>query len=142
VSSLEPFNPAIDRYDQRSAARLFQSLWPDENVARAVAGCMTASVRVAHAAGDACWEVTMYSYGVRLNVGQVEALTMLEGDARFLVRAPLHLTADPRFKIDTSQSPVYPAVPVPSGVCKCAGTPRRCRELYFPLPPGPMAWTA
>jgi hypothetical protein len=119
MPALEPFHPDIDRYDQRSAGRLFESLWQDETVSRAVAERLAASVRVAHAAGDACWEVTMYPHGIRLNVGQVETMTVMEEDARFLVRAPLNLAADPRFKIDASRSPVYPAVPVPSAVCEC-----------------------
>ena len=119
---LEPFNPAIDRYDRRSAARLFQSLWPDDNVARAVAENLAASIRVAHDAGDACWEVTMYPYGLRLNVGQVETLTLWEDGSRFLFQSPLHLGPDQRFDVNTSQSPVYPAVPVPSGVCQVAST--------------------
>jgi hypothetical protein len=122
VPTLEPFHPGIDRYDRRSAARLFQSLWPDDNVARGVADNLAASIRVAHAAGDACWEVTMYPYGLRLNVGQVEALTLFEDSSRFVFRSPLHLGHDKRFAVDASQSPVYPAVPIPSGVCQVAPT--------------------
>lgn len=120
MPALELFNPVIDRYDRRSAARLFQSLWPEDGVARAVAENLAASIRVAHAAGDACWEVTMYPHGLRLNVGQVEALTLWEDGSRFLFRSPLHLGPDWPFEVDTSQSPVYPAVPVPSGVCQVA----------------------
>jgi hypothetical protein len=76
VAGLEAFNPGIDRYDHRSAARLFQLLWPAIPVAKAVAENLAASIRAAHAAGEACWEVTMYPDGLRLNVGQVEALAL------------------------------------------------------------------
>lgn len=62
----------------------------------------------------------MYPHGLRLNVGQVEALTILEGGSRFLFQSPLYLDADQRFELITSQSPVYPAVPIPSGVCQVA----------------------
>jgi hypothetical protein len=122
VPALKQFNPAIDRYDRRSAARLFQSLWPDATVARAVAENFAASIRVAHAAGDACWEVTMYPHGLRLNVGQVEALTSWDEGSRFLFQSPLHLGSDPRFEVNTDPSPVYPAVPIPSGVCQVAAS--------------------
>lgn len=139
MPALEPFNPAIDRYDRRSAARLFQSLWPAAAETRAIAEHMAASIRAAHAAGDACWEVTMYPHGLRLNVGQVETLTFLEGVCRFLFQSPLHLGADRRFEIDTSRSPVYPSVPVPSGVCNVApsdlaalpATVRTAHEVYI-----------
>lgn len=50
--ALEQFNPAIDRYDPRSAARLFDLLWPDAAVSRAIAANLAASIRVAHAAAS------------------------------------------------------------------------------------------
>lgn len=139
MPSLEPFNPAIDRYDRRSAARLFQSLWPDVTVARAIAENLAASIRVAHAAGEACWEVTMYPHGIRLNVGQVETLTFWEEGCRFLFQSPLHLRSDSRFEVSTDPSPVYPSVPIPSGVCQVApsnlvdlpATVRRAHESYI-----------
>ncbi len=117
MPSLELFNPAIDRYDQRSAARLFESLWPDTIVARAVAENIASSIRVAHAISEACWEVTMFANTVRLNVGQVETLMCCEDEVRFLFRSPLHLGTDPRFVVSTERSPVFKAVPIPSGLC-------------------------
>lgn len=120
MSVLEPFNPSIDRYDFRSAARLFQLLWPVDSIARAIADNLAASIRVAHAASDACWEVTLNPNGIRLNVGQVETLTLWEDGARFIFQSPLRLDQDQRFEIDDTQSPVYTAVPVPSGICHVA----------------------
>lgn len=117
MATLEPFNPAIDRYDFRSAARLFQALWPDAVVASAVAENLAASVRVADAEGEACWEITMFPHGVRLNVGQVETLTFVEEGARFLFRSPLHLGTDQHFEVSQDNSPFYTAVPIASGVC-------------------------
>jgi len=115
IMALEYFNPAIDRYDRRSATRLFRSLWPDAVVARMMAENLAASVRAANAAGDASWEVTMHPHGVRLNVGQVETLTLWEDGARFFFRSPLNLSRGHPFTVQLSDSPIYPSVPVPSG---------------------------
>ena len=117
VTTFEAFNPTIDRYDHRSAARLFQLLWPDAVVARAVAENLAASVRVAHAAGEACWGITMFAHRLRLNVGQVETLTLSAEGGRYLFRSPLVFDMPHRFEIRVSDNPIYPAVPVPSGVC-------------------------
>jgi hypothetical protein len=117
MAVLENFNPAIDRYDQRSAARLFESLWPDAVVARGIAENLAASIRVAHAAADASWEVTMFADGVRFNVGQVETLTLWEHVVRFFFRAPLGLAPGHELEITQTDRPVFPAVPVPSGIC-------------------------
>lgn len=83
------FNPAIDRYDWRSAARLFGWLWPAPDVSRACALAVATSIRVAHEAAHACWEVSMFPHRLRLNVGQVEALTLTADEARFLFHGPL-----------------------------------------------------
>ena len=90
---VEEFNPAIDRYDHRSAARLFDSFWPDPAVSRAVAMNLAASIRAAHMAADGSWEVTMFSDFIRLNVGQVETLTLSKGTIRLFFRAPLELNS-------------------------------------------------
>jgi hypothetical protein len=86
-------------------------------VARAIAANLAASVRVAHAAADASWEVTMFRDYVRLNVGQVETLTMREDIIRFFFREPLELSHGHGFEITLTGSPIFPAVPVPSGIC-------------------------
>lgn len=115
--TLEQFNPAIDRFDRHSAARLFDSLWPDAVVSRAIAANLAASIRVAHGAADGSWEITMFSNRLRLNVGQVETLTLKEHVIRFLFRAPLELSSGHGLKITLTNAPVYRAVPVPSGIC-------------------------
>jgi putative restriction endonuclease len=66
----------------------------------------------------------MFAEAIRLNVGQVETLTLLATDARFLFRAPL--VGDLHgFELTRSDRPFYPSVPVPSGVCvvPAAGLP-------------------
>lgn len=117
MTALEFFSPAVDRHDRRSAARLFQLLWPDAAVARAAADHLAASVRAAHAAAEASWSVTMLPHRIRLNVGQVETLTFSEAGARFLFSVPLHFSSSERFHIALTDTPAYPSVPVPSGVC-------------------------
>jgi 5-methylcytosine-specific restriction enzyme A len=117
VSALLHFNPAIDRYDRRSAARLFDSLWPNATVSRAIAANLSNSIQVAHAAADASWEVTMFPDSVRLNVGQVETLTLRKDTIRYFFRAPLKVRRGHDFEITLTDSPIYPSVPVPSGIC-------------------------
>jgi 5-methylcytosine-specific restriction enzyme A len=111
------FNPSIDRYDRRSVTRLFRLLWPDPEISTAFAKTLATSIRVAHKAGDASWEVTMFSNRLRLNVGQVEVLTLSADRARLLVHAPLSSEDASPGNVEIGSKPYYPAVPVPSGVC-------------------------
>jgi hypothetical protein len=111
------FNPAIDRYDPRSVARLFRSLWPDPEVSLAHARELAESIRVAHDPADACWSVTMKSDTLQLNVGPVEVMTLTAVEARFVVHAPLDpAQADPG-EVEIDDDPEYAAVPIPSGAC-------------------------
>jgi 5-methylcytosine-specific restriction enzyme A len=114
------FNPSIDRYDRRSAARLFQWLWPHADVSLACAKALADSIRVAHEAADASWQVSMFPFALRLNVGQVEALTLTTDEARFLFRTPLSSEDALPGEVEIGDDPVYSAVPVPSGVCVLA----------------------
>jgi 5-methylcytosine-specific restriction enzyme A len=114
------FDPAIDRYDRRSVARLFRCLWPTRDVSLACARNLAASILVAHKAAEACWEVTMFPHGLRLNVGQVEALTLTTDEARLLFRAPLSPEDASPGGVEVGSDPFYPAVPVPSGICTIA----------------------
>src|SRR5438552_7624851 len=59
----------------------------------------------------------MFGDGIRLNVGQVETLMLRENEIRFYFRAPLELSPGREFEISLADSPVFPAVPVPSGIC-------------------------
>jgi 5-methylcytosine-specific restriction protein A len=111
------FNPAVDRYDPRSVAHFFQHMWPAPAIARACAQLLATSIRVAHNAGENCWGVTLQPNFLRLNVGQVEVLALYADFARIIFEAPLHQRVDRRYDIRISQDPVYPAVPVSSGIC-------------------------
>lgn len=139
MPALQAFHPNIDRYDCRSAARLFQSLWPDATVAKAIAENLAASIRIAHGAADASWGVTMQAGSLRLNVGQVETLTLSADSARFLFRSPLQRKPNKNFDILLSERPVYTSVPVPSGICfvpvaelpSLPATIRNSHEVYI-----------
>ncbi len=114
------FNPQIDRYDRTSAARLFARLYDNGQQRLAIERNLAQSIRVAHGAGPASWEITMFSDSVRLNVGQVEVMKLYSAGVKFLFHAPLE--ANPGIQLDLSDSPVYPAVPVPSGTCLVPAT--------------------
>ena len=77
----------------------------------------------------------MFSDGIRLNVGQVETLTLWEEEIRFFFRSPLNLNPEHGFKIHLTDSPVFPSVPVPSGICivpiaNIRSVPRQIREAH------------
>jgi len=113
----ENFNPDIDRYDWRSAARLFHYLWPEIGISLDCTRALAESIRVAHEASNACWEVSMFPFHLQLNVGQVEALTLKADEVRLLFRAPLSKRDASPGELEINSDPYYPAVPVPSGVC-------------------------
>jgi hypothetical protein len=71
---LPNFNAESDRNDPRRAAQLFDLLWPNRKVRIAVADRFARSIRVAHNVSEASWSVSMFDWGVRLNVGQVALL--------------------------------------------------------------------
>ena len=114
---LNGFNAANDRYNRESAARLFGWMWPDSRVSRACAANLASSIRTAHKTAEGSWEVTMFTDHLRLNVGQVEALSLRAAISRFLFRAPMGRVNSRRFKITMTNRPAYRAVPVPSGFC-------------------------
>ena len=119
--ALERFDRNRDRCDPQRAARLFELLWPDPAVRAACAQRLAKSIRHAHEQGDASWELTMFADRIRLNVGQVEVLTLSSDEIVALFRAPFKTRIDERFSIDLDPvNPVYPAVPVASGVFRFA----------------------
>lgn len=116
-AKLKNFDAEVDRADPQRAARLFEILWPDESVRRACGQRLAESIKHAHGRASGSWEVTMFAHFVRLNVGQVEVLTLDSEEIRALFRGPLNADVDRRFSVDFDAArPVYPAVPVSSGV--------------------------
>jgi hypothetical protein len=117
LSELDAFNPAIDRYDCRSVARLFAALWPERPTAAACATLLAESIRTAHEIGAGCWSVSMFADRIRLNVGQVEVLTLDAKRARLLFAGPITVAADSLCDIWNARNPVYPSVPIDSAIC-------------------------
>jgi 5-methylcytosine-specific restriction endonuclease McrA len=62
----------------------------------------------------------MFRDWLRLNVGQVEALTLHADQARLLFHAPLSSEDASPGQVMIGSAPYYQAVPVPSGVCVIA----------------------
>ncbi len=117
VSILAGYDPTTDRFDRDRAELFFRTMWPNPVVEGAVAVELANSIQIAHDAGVAAWEVTLLSQAIRLNVGQVETLTLGRTRARFLFRSPLVLDEWGKMTVELSDDPYYPAVPIPSGVC-------------------------
>ncbi len=74
------FDADRDRADTNRSAELFEYLWPNRNARMALARRLARSIRIAHRHAAGGWEVTMFDWGVRLNVGQVCVL-WIESDA-------------------------------------------------------------
>jgi 5-methylcytosine-specific restriction enzyme A len=117
MPAMSPFDPKVDRASLHSVSRFFSLLWPNSTNATAVARFLAGTVETAHAAGEECWSLSMHAHYLRVNVGQVETLTLIEDGARVLVTLPVMKYEGDGFEIDSSKSPVYRSVPVPSAVC-------------------------
>jgi predicted HNH restriction endonuclease len=98
---LEPFDANRDRDDPKKAAELFELLWPEPNIRLACAERLARSIRHAHKQAGASWEITMFDWGVRLNVGQVAVLDVDSDELRLYERS-------------LRGSSIYKAVRVPS----------------------------
>jgi 5-methylcytosine-specific restriction protein A len=97
--------------------RLYRSLWPNEADRLSVLMNFARSVETADQCGKACWEVTLFRDGLRLNAGQVEVFTVFSDWSRLLFRGDIPREAVQGIDIIQNSEPVYRAVPVPSGVC-------------------------
>jgi predicted HNH restriction endonuclease len=74
INRLQGFDASRDRNDPRKAAHLFNSLWPSRATEIACARRVARSIRVAHEQADASWVISVFDWGIRLNVGQVLVL--------------------------------------------------------------------
>lgn len=98
------------------AKEVFEELWPDRDVRRAVGALLCDSIRFAHSHGSACWEVTLFDDRVSLNVGPIQVLTLWGSEVSLYFRGPLALPKRLRIGVHPQQ-PFYAAVPVPSVLC-------------------------
>jgi len=90
---LPNFNADRDRNDPSRAARLFDLLWPNRKIRIAVADRFARSIRVAHNVSEASWSVSMFDWGVRLNVGQVALLDVTSDDMLAILRTAKRMRA-------------------------------------------------
>jgi hypothetical protein len=85
---LKNFQRDRDRNNLKKASQLFDLLWPDRRIRIACAKRLAQSIRVAHDQSDASWSVSMFGWGVRLNVGQVASLSFSSNEVVAIVRTP------------------------------------------------------
>jgi hypothetical protein len=108
-----------DRRNPVRAGELFQRLCPNPSVRSACEDRLAQSICFAHRCAPASWEVTMFDDRLRLNVGQVEVLTLSASELRFIFSASTEITTNRLLSVEFDpKNPVYPAVPRPSGVCR------------------------
>jgi hypothetical protein len=103
---LQEFDADRDQGDSKKAAELFKHLWPSR-VQIACANRLADSIHAANDEADASWEVSMFAWGIRLNVGQVASLDFASDEVVAVIMSP-------------RSKPVYSAVPVGSDVLRFA----------------------
>lgn len=119
VSPASPPDRKQDRRNPVRAAELFQRLCPNPSVRSMCEDRLAQSICFAHRCAPASWEVTMFDDRLRLNVGQVEVLTLSASELRFIFSASTAMTTNRLLSVEFDpENPVYPAVPRPSGVCR------------------------
>lgn len=104
----------IQRESNGSAARVFESLYPDARLRRAVAIFFARIIRKA-AAGTSAWSITLDPESIRFNVGPVQALSLWPDKLWLCLVGEAH-EAGVHGLTDVSKGPVvYPkSVNVPS----------------------------
>src|SRR4051794_7338717 len=107
MAGLPQFDAKVDRFHVDGAAELFRWLWPDPTERRTCVSTLANSIRLAQAAGDSCWSVTMFADKIRLTVGQVEVLFLGEIGVAIIYCKPLEIPDDPRWDIRADREIVY-----------------------------------
>jgi 5-methylcytosine-specific restriction protein A len=112
---VRPSPPGLDRNDPQEAARVLRELLPDPASRRFAAEVVASSIALADGAHPSSWCLSLFANKIRLNVGQVEVVTLRAGRLRLLVSTTKPIEgASPHVR--EAGEPFYPAVPVPSGV--------------------------
>ena len=71
---LPNFDADRDRSDPRTAAQLLRLLWPSRDIRIACAERLARSIRYANKQANSSWVVSVFDWGIHLNVGQVLVL--------------------------------------------------------------------
>ncbi len=105
----------VDRDDPQDANAVFRHLVP-EPALLTVAAILARAIEVAHNAEPKAWSISLFPEKIRLNVGQVEVLTMRPGTLRLITSIPKHAESHVGLTFKYGSRPVFSSVPVPSGV--------------------------
>jgi 5-methylcytosine-specific restriction enzyme A len=77
-----------DRNDASGTRAVLERILPDETVRAACLAEFGRSVSFAHEENPDRWGVTLLDYGLRLNVGRIEVLTIVAGEFHLLLDGP------------------------------------------------------
>jgi hypothetical protein len=89
----------LDRTSPQECEAVLVGILPDPSTRLSCLRILRAGIVAAHSRGTAGWSVTLFSYGLRLNIGSAEAYTLSERVVRVLilvgdtVKVPAALTA-------------------------------------------------
>jgi hypothetical protein len=76
---------AFDRTSLQGCEAVLVDMLPNSAVRADCLGLLLDGINAAHSLSRAAWSVTLFSNGIRLNVGSVEAFTLLDGRVRLLL---------------------------------------------------------
>ena len=68
----------IDRANPDSADEVFQSLIPSKSDKKVILEFLAISIEIAHSISPNCWGITLQNNLVRLNVGKIEVISLLD----------------------------------------------------------------
>lgn len=125
------------RSDPGYAEEIISTLWPNKRLRRECLQFLLDSIRFAHSQGPAAWEVTLFEELIRLNVGQIAALSLWTEEAHVYCLAPLNLPRQSGIRLDTGWSP-FNAIPEPTEVYRVDTNllntcPKALRDAHFSL---------
>ena len=125
------------RSDPKYAEEIISTLWPNKRLRRECLQFLLDSIRFTHSQGPAAWEVTLFEDLIRLNVGQIAALSLRTEEAHVYCLAPLNLPKQPGIRLDTGWSP-FAAIPEPTEVYRVDinllnTCPKALRDAHFSL---------
>lgn len=109
----------LNRTNPDSARQIIEHLLPDARAHRSALAFLAGAIRQAHALWPERWGVTLKADMVRLNVGRIETLTIVEGCVHVVFDdeyRPFELRSGPGVRWSERGRTVYNSVP---GSCYC-----------------------
>jgi len=111
------FIPQIDRFDLNRAAVHISEIIPNAIQRIACMKELSKSILEADSLSHDNWELSLFNNKIRLNVGQVEVITIYKEGIRFIFADPIVTNAEENYEITRRNGPYYRSVPIPSGAC-------------------------